>query len=97
MKRRDFIKTAGAIGGVLASSNLFATSHIKRIDSVGLMAFSTKGEFAKTNFTRHAIGDNDILIDILYADTFSWGWPRPNIRLFQTLILMNVSALSCCK
>lgn len=33
----------------------------------GFAKFSKDGKFAAYDFTRHAVGDNDIKIDILYA------------------------------
>lgn len=39
----------------------------KPINSVGLAAMSNKGDFEVYKFIRHSVGDNDILIDILYA------------------------------
>jgi uncharacterized zinc-type alcohol dehydrogenase-like protein len=41
--------------------------HEKRIPAKGLAVFEEKGKFAPYSFTRHAVGDNDIQIEILYA------------------------------
>lgn len=38
-----------------------------RVPSKGLALFSKDGNFEPYEFSRHAIGDNDILIDILYS------------------------------
>lgn len=47
------------------SSMTFAQGN--RIPSKGLALFSKDGKFESYEFSRHAIGDNDILIDILYS------------------------------
>lgn len=47
------------------SSMTFAQGN--RILSKGLALFSKDGKFESYEFSRHAIGDNDILIDILYS------------------------------
>lgn len=46
---------------------LSAQSNGKRIAARGLAVFEEKGHFLPYEFTRHAIGDNDIQIEILYA------------------------------
>lgn len=38
-----------------------------RIKAKGMAKFSIEGKFQPYEFTRHAIGDNDILIEIMYA------------------------------
>ena len=38
-----------------------------RIPAKGMAKFSKDGNFKPYEFTRHAVGDNDVLIDILYA------------------------------
>ena len=38
-----------------------------RIPAKGMAKFSRDGNFQPYEFTRHAVGDNDVLIDILYA------------------------------
>ena len=42
-------------------------TEVGRIPSKGMAKFSKDGNFQIYNFTRHAVGDNDVLIDILYA------------------------------
>jgi len=44
-----------------------ATAQNKRIPAKGFAVFSDDGQFKPYKFTRHAIGDNDIQIKILYA------------------------------
>jgi len=39
----------------------------KRVSAKGLAVYSNDGQFKPYDFSRHAIGDNDIQIDILYA------------------------------
>lgn len=39
----------------------------ERIPTKGLDVFEEKGHFMPYDFSRHAVGDNDIEIDILYA------------------------------
>jgi uncharacterized zinc-type alcohol dehydrogenase-like protein len=48
------------------STFVFAQQDI-RIPSKGYALFSRDGNFAPYSFTRHAVGDNDVLIEILYA------------------------------
>lgn len=38
-----------------------------RINAKGMAKFSKEGKFQPYEFTRHAVGDNDILIEIMYA------------------------------
>ena len=44
-----------------------STNNDGKINSIGFMAISTNMDFEKREFTRHAVGSNDILIEILYA------------------------------
>ncbi len=44
-----------------------AIAQEKRIPAKGMAKFSKDGNFQSYAFTRHAVGDNDVLIDILYA------------------------------
>lgn len=52
---------------ILALFASMTTFSQERVASKGIAAHSTNGDFAQIDFTRHAVGDNDILIDILYA------------------------------
>ena len=42
-------------------------SHADRVPSKGMAAMDNKGVFAPFQFDRHAVGDNDILIEIMYS------------------------------
>lgn len=50
---------------MLVSLSFFAQE--KRIEAKGLAAMNNYGEFEAYEFTRHAIGDDDILIETMYA------------------------------
>jgi len=54
---------------ILMAITLFATvsAQDNRIPAKGMAKFSKDGNFKPYAFTRHAVGDNDVLIDILYA------------------------------
>lgn len=45
----------------------FAQDNDGRIPAKGFAVFEEKGHFQPYNFSRHAVGDNDIQIEILYA------------------------------
>lgn len=47
--------------------SMFAQSNDGRIPAKGFAVFEEKGHFLPYNFSRHAVGDNDIQIEILYA------------------------------
>ena len=47
--------------------SMFAQNNDGRIPAKGFAVFEEKGHFQPYNFSRHAVGDNDIQIDILYA------------------------------
>jgi uncharacterized zinc-type alcohol dehydrogenase-like protein len=49
------------------AQNNHAHSHEGRVHAKGMAMFSKDGGFQPYEFTRHAVGDNDILIEILYA------------------------------
>lgn len=59
------IKLINILTIVMISSVLFSQN--TRIPVKGLALFSKDGHFQPYEFSRHAIGDNDILIDILYS------------------------------
>ncbi|MFV0418366.1 MAG: NAD(P)-dependent alcohol dehydrogenase [Dysgonomonas sp.] len=42
-------------------------SHGNRVPSKGMAAMNNKGVFALFEFDRHAVGDNDVLIEIMYS------------------------------
>ena len=44
-----------------------AQNQAERVPAKGFAVFSATGTFHPYEFTRHAIGDNDILIETLYA------------------------------
>jgi len=54
---------------LLIVSVLFSKSFAqeKRIETKGFAVFSGEGQFKPYEFTRHAVGDNDIEIKTLYA------------------------------
>lgn len=47
--------------------SVFAQNNDGRIPAKGFAVFEERGHFQPYNFSRHAVGDNDIQIDILYA------------------------------
>lgn len=51
----------------LITMSMFAQNNDGRIPAKGFAVFEEKGHFQPYNFSRHAVGDNDIQIDILYA------------------------------
>ncbi len=51
----------------LITMSMFAQNNDGRIPAKGFAVFEEKGHFRPYNFSRHAVGDNDIQIDILYA------------------------------
>lgn len=54
---------------ILFAAALFTTTFAQsdRIPAKGMARFSKDGHFQPYEFTRHAVGDNDVLIEILYA------------------------------
>lgn len=48
-------------------NNTFAQDNSDRIPAKGFAVFEEKGHFQPYTFSRHAVGDNDIQIEILYA------------------------------
>jgi uncharacterized zinc-type alcohol dehydrogenase-like protein len=54
---------------LLAATTIFQTASAQqgRIAVKGFAKMSKEGKFQSYNFTRHAIGDNDVLIDIMYS------------------------------
>jgi uncharacterized zinc-type alcohol dehydrogenase-like protein len=83
MARRDFLITAvtGSIGGLLLSGNSGAqqiegdaknTGSVigkqnSRIPAKGVAVFEAKGKFMPYAFTRRQLGDDDILVELLYS------------------------------
>ena len=68
--------------------NPFTTNANGRINSKGIAAVSTNMNFATIEFTRHPVGENDILIEILYAGichsdihNINGDWAVPNYPL----------------
>ncbi|WP_028329308.1 NAD(P)-dependent alcohol dehydrogenase [Brachyspira alvinipulli] len=52
----------------IQNNKVYVTNNYEgRIPSKGFAAFSANGVFEPYEFTRHAVGSNDILIDILYS------------------------------
>lgn len=51
----------------LITMSMFAQNNDGRIPAKGFAVFEEKGHFQPYSFSRHAVGDNDIQIDILYA------------------------------
>ena len=49
------------------SNTILAQQEANRIPAKGFAVYEEKGNFKPYEFTRHAVGDNDIQIDILYA------------------------------
>lgn len=52
---------------VIFVMTLFAQSNGTRIPAKGFAVYEEKGNFKPYEFTRHAVGDNDIQIEIMYA------------------------------
>lgn len=52
---------------VIFVMTLFAQSNGARIPAKGFAVYEEKGNFKPYEFTRHAVGDNDIQIEIMYA------------------------------
>lgn len=63
MKRLIFTLLA-VLAGIAAT---FAQTGNQRIPAKGFAVFSAKDTFHPYEFTRRAVGDNDILIEIMYA------------------------------
>lgn len=63
MKKSFILTTALFVSAMTAS----AQNNDGRIPAKGFAVFEEKGHFKPYEFTRHAIGDNDIQIEILYA------------------------------
>ena len=59
-------KVFGLLMVCLLSFNM-AWAQEERIPAKGFAVDSKEGHFHPYDFTRHAVGDNDILIEILYA------------------------------
>lgn len=51
----------------LMTMNVFAQDSDRRVPAKGFAVYEEKGHFRPYEFTRHAVGDNDIQIEILYA------------------------------
>lgn len=52
---------------IVLSISVFAIGQNKEIKTMGIAKFSPQGNFQAYEFTRHAVGDNEIQIEILYA------------------------------
>lgn len=52
---------------ILLAVSSVVSAQDNRIPAKGLALFSKDGQFEPYEFSRHAVGDNDILIDILYS------------------------------
>ena len=52
---------------MLMTMSSFAQTNDGRIPAKGFAVYEEKGNFRPYEFTRHAVGDNDIQIEILYA------------------------------
>ena len=52
---------------MFVTMSMFAQNNDGRIPTKGFAVFEEKGHFQPYNFSRHAVGDNDIQIEILYA------------------------------
>lgn len=52
---------------LLSTMSIFAQNDGQRIPAKGFAVFDEKGHFQPYEFSRHAVGDNDIQIEILYA------------------------------
>ena len=55
------------IAGLACITTAFAQISEERVPAKGFAMFSAKDTFRPYEFTRHAIGENDIQIEILYA------------------------------
>lgn len=53
----------------MTMNNTFAQDNSDRIPAKGFAVFEEKGHFQPYTFSRHAVGDNDIQIEILYAES----------------------------
>lgn len=51
----------------LMTMNVLAQDSDRRVPAKGFAVYEEKGHFRPYEFTRHAVGDNDIQIEILYA------------------------------
>jgi uncharacterized zinc-type alcohol dehydrogenase-like protein len=69
--RRSFLKNSAMVLGAVAVGDFTgrgsASAQDNRVRTKGYAVFSKDGKFAPYEFERHAVGDNDVLIDILYA------------------------------
>ena len=72
--RRSFLKNSGIALGTIAvcdfksiDSAVAAFAQGDHVHTKGYALFSKDGKFAPYEFERHAVGDNDVLIEILYA------------------------------
>ncbi|MCC8094118.1 MAG: NAD(P)-dependent alcohol dehydrogenase [Tannerellaceae bacterium] len=63
MNNKIYLATVLLFTGLLAAN----AQSKERIPAKGLAVFEEKGKFAPYEFSRHAVGDNDIEIAILYA------------------------------
>ncbi|MGM5629929.1 NAD(P)-dependent alcohol dehydrogenase [Apibacter raozihei] len=52
---------------ILLTMSIITFSQENRVPSKGLALYAKDGDFQPYEFSRHAIGDNDILIDIMYS------------------------------
>ncbi len=55
------------LGSVLLGGNALKAQEARRIPAQGFATHSEHGNFQPYDFTRHAVGDNDILIEIMYS------------------------------
>lgn len=62
--RKSFILTTALL---LSTMTTFAQTDGGRIPAKGFAVYEEKGHFKPYEFTRHAVGDHDIQIEILYA------------------------------
>ena len=62
--RKSFILTTALL---LSTMTTFAQTDSGRIPAKGFAVYEEKGHFKPYEFTRHAVGDHDIQIEILYA------------------------------
>jgi uncharacterized zinc-type alcohol dehydrogenase-like protein len=60
-------KKSADSGELAAQKGQLAPSRSGRIPAKGYAVFAKNGDFQPYEFTRHAVGDHDILIEILYA------------------------------
>lgn len=72
--RRSFMKKGVIALGTFAVSDLkgigssfVALAQENNVNTKGYALFSKDGRFAPYEFKRHAIGDNDVLLEILYS------------------------------